>query len=89
MSYTIELLPSAQRDLARLDRRDQQRVAKAIDALAQDPLPPGAKTLKGQSQKYRRIRVGSCRVVYTVEGDRLVVLVVRIGQRGQVYKKLP
>ena len=56
----------------------QKRVAKAIDALRGDPYPQNAETLKG-SASARRIRVGSCRVVYEVYVDRVLVFVVAVG----------
>ena len=62
-----------------------RRVDARILALAEDPRPPGAKRLAG-SEGLHRIRVGDYRVVYAIEDDVLLVLVVRIGHRRDVYR---
>jgi mRNA interferase RelE/StbE len=84
--YRVELRPRAEKDLAALPRDSQRRIARAIDALAEDPRPAGCVTLRG-GEGLLRIRVGVYRVVYLVEDDRLVVLVVRIGHRRDVYRQ--
>lgn len=67
-----------------MPRREQQRVRAAIDLLADDPRPPRCTKLIGEDHTYR-VRVGVYRIVYEVIDDRLVVLVVRIGHRREVY----
>jgi mRNA interferase RelE/StbE len=62
-------------------------VDTAILGLAGDPHPPGSKELQGAGDLYR-IRVGDYRVLYTVEHDRLVVLVVDVGNRRDIYRSL-
>ncbi|MBI1902396.1 MAG: type II toxin-antitoxin system RelE/ParE family toxin [Planctomycetia bacterium] len=84
-SYRIELKPSADRALRRLPSKVQQRLVAAIDGLAKVPRPPGALKLVGESLTWR-IRVGDYRIVYDIYDDRLIVLVVRIGHRKDVYK---
>ncbi|MHB1558699.1 MAG: type II toxin-antitoxin system RelE family toxin [Isosphaeraceae bacterium] len=59
----------------------------AIRQLADDPHPPGSRKLKGTNDLYR-IRAGDYRILYTVEGRRLVVLVVNVGHRRDVYRSL-
>ena len=86
MSYTVELLPSARRELAALPKNVQRRLANRIDGLREDPRPPGAKLLQGEDRLYR-LRVGEYRVIYSIEGRRLVILVVRVGHRRDVYRK--
>lgn len=83
--YRVELKPSAERDLAALERRDRVRVARKIDALAQSPRPPGTEKLKGEEGCWR-IRAGDYRIIYTVRDDVLLVLVIRIGHRREVYR---
>jgi mRNA interferase RelE/StbE len=83
MRWTVSLLPSAAKQLAKLDHSIRRRVADAIAALADGPRPPGCKKLVGLDAW--RIRVGDYRVVYQIEDDQLVVLVVRIGHRREVY----
>lgn len=65
----------------------QKRLAAAIDMLAADPRPPGAKRLAGAVDLWR-IRVGNHRIVYTIEDDVLVVLVVELGHRRDVYRAM-
>ena len=85
MAYTVELTRTAAKALADLDTVPRARVARAIDALAEDPRPPGAVALQGGAGTLR-IRVGDHRVVYTIEDARLVVLVLTIGHRREVYR---
>lgn len=90
MSYKIEFRRPAERELERLTKRDPataKRIADALDRLAEDPRPPGVKALKGNA-RILRIRVGDYRVVYTVQDQLLVVLVVAIGHRREVYERL-
>jgi mRNA interferase RelE/StbE len=81
------LARAAERGLASLPKSDQRRVDAAILELARDPHPPGSKKLHGAEELYR-IRVGDYRVVYTVEHEHLVVLVVNVGNRRDIYRSL-
>lgn len=81
----IELKPSVVRQLAALQPRDRRRVARAIDALAAHPRPPGVDKLKGADDLWR-VWVGDYRIVYTIADDRLLVLVVRVAHRRDVYR---
>lgn len=85
-TYQVELLRSAAKELAALPKAIQQRIASVIDNLSNDPRPPGTKALQGDG-KYLRIRVGDYRVIYHVADDRLVVLVVKVGHRRDVYQR--
>ncbi|WP_309130784.1 type II toxin-antitoxin system RelE/ParE family toxin [Brevibacterium sp.] len=85
MSYEIELRPAAVRALKRIDHKDQTRIRGAIALLATDPRPPGATMLKGRSGL--RIRVGDYRIIYTIEDDRLLVVVVALGHRREIYDR--
>lgn len=85
MPYSIQFTPRARRDFEGLDRAMQQRLRIRIDRLAENPIPAGAKKLHG-SEPYYRIRVGDYRVVYQVEGGQLVVIVVKIDHRKEVYR---
>ena len=84
MSYTVEILRSAQKQLAAIDRQDQPRIISAIRTLANEPRPPGCKKLTGRPAW--RIRVGVYRVIYEIHDNRLLVLVVAIGHRREVYR---
>lgn len=84
-TYTVQLKPAAERDLKKIkDQAILRRIAGAIDALATNPRPPNAKALQGDNS-ILRIRVGDYRILYTIE-DALLVLVVRIGHRREVYR---
>lgn len=83
MAWTVLFLPPAVRQLAKLDRAARKRVAAAIDGLHENPRPPGSKRLVGVDAW--RIRVGDWRVIYQIRDDRLVVLVLKVGHRREVY----
>lgn len=85
-SYRVDIARRALRTLAALPRQEQQRVRAAIDLLADTPRPPGSVKLTGEDRAYR-VRVGDYRIVYEVLDDRLVIHVVRIGHRRDVYRK--
>jgi mRNA interferase RelE/StbE len=83
--YRIEIRQSAAKEIKAIGtKRDRLRVMDAIGRLAHDSRPPGCRKLSGRSAY--RIRVGVYRIVYTVEDDRLVVVVVRVGHRRDVYR---
>jgi mRNA interferase RelE/StbE len=84
-AFRIELRPAAARALRKLDPPAQRRVRGAIALLAQDPRPPGARALQGRPGL--RVRVGDYRIVYTVQDDVLLVVVVRLGHRRDVYEQ--
>ena len=86
MAYKVVIQDSASKALRKLDKPVRERVAAAIDALADDPRPAGIKAIVGEPGALR-IRVGDYRVLYEVEDDRLVVLVVKIGHRSTVYDR--
>jgi mRNA interferase RelE/StbE len=83
--YRIELRPAAVRALRKLDPPIARRVQGAIALLAQDPRPPAARALKGRPGL--RVRVGDYRIIYTVHDDVLLVIVVTIGHRSDVYDR--
>ncbi len=83
--YRVEIKPRALKALGRLERTDQERIERAIDGLAEDPRLAGNKKLTNQNMW--RIRVGRCRVIYTIHDNRLLVLVVEVGHRPEIYQK--
>ena len=85
MSYQIEFSRQADRQFRNLPSQIQQRLKSRIDSLAATPRPYGSEKLSGADQLYR-IRVGDYRIVYSVEDDRLLVLVVKVGHRREVYR---
>jgi mRNA interferase RelE/StbE len=86
--YRIELKPSAAARLAQIPVADRRKVGAKIDALAENPRPRGVEKLKGKGEVYYRIRSGNYRIIYQVEDDRLLVMVVRIDDRKDAYKNL-
>ncbi|WP_419920595.1 type II toxin-antitoxin system RelE family toxin [Candidatus Poriferisodalis sp.] len=83
--YKVEIARRAVKSIARLPRREQLRVRAAVDLLADEPRPPGCVALADEDSVYR-VRVGDYRIVYEVVDDRLVVQVVRVGHRRDVYR---
>ena len=82
MPYRVELAPAAQRDLQRLPREIQARLAAAIQALSDEPRPPGVRKLRGEELSWR-IRVGAYRVIYDVHDSHDLVVVFRISRRNE------
>lgn len=83
--HAIEFVPSAARELANLDQAMKRRVARRIDQLAEEPRGAGSFKLRGADDVWRA-RVGDYRIVYQIEDGRLLVLVVKIGHRRDVYR---
>ncbi len=84
MTYSISIKQSAAKVLAKISQPDRGRIIQAIDLLGENP--SAGSVLKGEFSGLRRIRVGSYRVVYEVQNDRLFILVIRIGHRREVYR---
>jgi mRNA interferase RelE/StbE len=84
-TYEVRLLVTARRQLLRVPERIRSRIGNAIRALAADPRPPGCKKLTGGTD-YFRIRVGDHRVLYEVRDRDVLVLVIKIGHRREVYR---
>ncbi len=84
-SYAIEISRSAEKQLRKLARGEQERIVSAILPLAQNPRPRGARKLSGYDDVFR-IRVGHYRVLYSVSSGTLVVIVLKIGHRRDVYR---
>jgi mRNA interferase RelE/StbE len=83
--YEIRLHAQAARAFRRLQNPLRSRIAAAIDALANDPRPPGTIKLAGRDNY--RIRVGDYRIVYAVDDDEHLVLIARIAHRRDVYRR--
>jgi mRNA interferase RelE/StbE len=85
-SYKIEWKPSARKEFESLPRQVIARLFNAIADLANNPHPGGARKLVGSEQAYR-IRIGDYRVLYWVHGDQLMVEIIRVKHRKDVYKR--
>jgi mRNA interferase RelE/StbE len=84
--YALEFAPKAIRSLGKLDRSVAERIRAAAEALRDEPRPPGARMLTGMHGVWR-IRVAKdYRIVYTLDDDRLVILVVDAGHRREIYR---
>ena len=84
MRYGVFYSPAAQREIIKLpQRRDRRRVLDAIDKLARDSRPPGARKLT--NSRLWRARVGDHRVIYSIDDDDAVVIVLRVAHRAKVY----
>lgn len=84
MKYKVKLKKSATKQLRKLDKKQIERILIKIYLLADNPYPNGAEQLTGQ--KAFRIRVGDYRVIYEVHNKQLLVQVIRLGHRKEVYK---
>ena len=88
MPYTVEILRRAEKTLRALtDRKLYLRLRNTIDALAVEPRPHGCSKLIGGKDIYR-VRIGDQRIVYQVIDDRLLILVVDIGHRREIYRTI-
>jgi len=85
-SYSVEVKPSARKELERLPEGLIARIFPRLEMLGDEPRPPGCKKLKGGQQEWR-IRVGDYRVVYTIDDARSRVSVMRIRHRSEVYER--
>lgn len=85
MLYEIEFAPRAIKDLSSIPRKDQLRIHDKIDALAAAPRPSGVKKLHGEYNLYR-IRVGNWRIIYQIEDKKVLILILKIGHRKEIYR---
>ncbi|MDZ7615945.1 MAG: type II toxin-antitoxin system RelE/ParE family toxin [Patescibacteria group bacterium] len=82
--YSVTVRESVAKDLKGIPKKDTQRIIAAIRALAKEPRPPQSRKLSGD-EKYR-LRCGMYRILYQIEDERLVICVVRVRHRKDVYK---
>jgi mRNA interferase RelE/StbE len=84
--YTVQFRPAAEREFRKLPKVIRRQLAAKIDALAEDPRPSDVAKITGT--EYWRVRVRDYRIVYTIEDEELIVLVVKIADRKEVYRFL-
>ncbi|MEX2633353.1 MAG: type II toxin-antitoxin system RelE/ParE family toxin [Balneolales bacterium] len=87
MSWQVEIERKAQKTLKKIPDPYKTNIIQAIDHLAHESRPDGCTKLKGSSNLWR-IRVNTYRIVYQIKDDQLIILVIRIGHRGDVYEGL-
>lgn len=85
-AWQVEILPAARKELLALRHPIQDRIRKSIRSLADDPTPADSIPMRGKGMGLHRLRVGSHRVVYRIQAERVCVLVIRIGHRAEVYR---
>jgi mRNA interferase RelE/StbE len=85
-SYKIEWKSSAAKELRKLDKGVIFRIIKAVDELSKNPIPSGSRKLRGAEFTYR-IRTGNYRIIYSIHSNKLIIEIIRIGHRRDVYRK--
>jgi len=83
-SFKVTVKQAVAKDLRRIPKKEVARILKRIEALAVEPRPSGAEKLSGQ-ERYR-LRQGVYRIIYEIKDEELVVVVVKVGHRRDVYK---
>ena len=83
--YTVEISRRAQRDLRKLSEAAREQVVPVMQALARDPRPAGVRKLRGAESLWR-VRAGDYRIIYEIESERVVVLVLRVRHRKDAYR---
>lgn len=83
--YRVEVPDDVAKVLRQLPKEQRRDIGYAIDRLSLNPRPHGAKKMKAHKNRYR-IRIGDWRVIYSIEDDKLFVLVIHVGDRKEVYR---
>jgi len=87
VKYSVEFKPAVLKGLKLFPKKDLRQIKKKIDDLAENLPDPITTKMKGNNS-FHRIRSGDYRIIFEIHDDRLVILVVKIGHRKDVYKKL-
>ena len=87
MTFRIELTKSAAKALKSIPKKDQKRIAKKMEDLADKPPGPAKTKMKGDNP-FHRVRVGDYRVIYEIQNEILLILILKIGHRKEVYRRL-
>ena len=86
--YKIEFDKRVKKDFKSINPNDAKNIKNAIATLANNPRPSTCKKLKGKTLDFYRLRVGNYRVIYSIQDNILRIIVVRVGHRSDIYKKL-
>lgn len=84
-NYRIEVSSTAERQLAKLETSDRESVIEAIIGLSKKPRPRGCRKLRGYDDVFR-IRKGVFRIIYSIEKERLLIIILKVGDRKDVYR---
>ncbi|MEM8642922.1 MAG: type II toxin-antitoxin system RelE/ParE family toxin [Cyanobacteria bacterium P01_G01_bin.54] len=82
--YRIKFIKSAKKELVKLPKDIQKRIAAKLNSLSQNPYSSDTKKLKNGGDRFR-VRVGDYRIIYKIENDQLVILIVKVGHRRDIY----
>ena len=88
MAYTVEVAPAAERQLKALPKPIRTQIGRRIDKLADNPRPHGIEKITGEDDLYR-VHTGDYRILYKINDQELLILVVKIGDRKEVYRRFP
>ena len=84
-SYSIRIKPSALSKLKKLPSQIKRRISAKIDSLASDARPAGGEKLEGTDDLYR-VRVGNYRIIYQIQDENLLIMIVKVGDRKEIYR---
>ncbi len=87
MIYSVEFRPAVLKSLKRFPKRDLVRIKKKIEELGRNLPEPNTTKMKGNNS-FHKVRTGNYRIIYEIHGDSLVILIVKVGHRKDIYKKL-
>jgi mRNA interferase RelE/StbE len=85
MKYRIEFSPTAESQFKELPKEVQSRLQHRIDSMTENPFPRGVKKLSAEENFYR-LRIGDYRIIYQVQGKALLILILKLGHRRNVYR---
>ena len=88
MNYRIEVKKSAAKTLKKISNADRKRIVHKIDSLAEN-LPDSDTTKMKGSNPFHKVRIGNYRIVYEIQDEILLILIVKIGHRKDIYRNLP
>jgi mRNA interferase RelE/StbE len=86
--YQIEFLSYARKELTSLPRGAQERIGKKIDSLSINPRPHGVEKFEGKRGSFYRLRVGDYRILYGIQDEILLILVIKVGHRREVFRQM-
>jgi mRNA interferase RelE/StbE len=87
VTFRIEFTNSAAKALAAIPRKNQKRIARKIESLAENPPAPAKTKMKGNNP-FHRVRAGDYRIIYEIQNEILLILILKIGHRKKVYRRL-